>query len=417
MKILWITNILFEHHRTMMGLDAAHVTGGSWLNAAYVASLGKKDLQLHIVTVANISKRKDGERDGNRFYILPGGGTRNYNVDSVSNQSEWKRLREDVRPDAVIVWGTETRAAYLAVKMMQDLPIAIYMQGVMASISSHYYDGIPHEYKCRTLRDYLNKLYKSSDYMHFLRQVPLETQMFQMATAVIVENDWCEDMCRVVNPRLRVYHNKLPIRDIFYQGQWVAEKMEPKTIFTNAGGYPIKGHHILFKALAIVKQHYPDFKCYIPGQRLSVFNNLKRKTGFSTYLNKLITENNLEDNIIYTGSLTSEQMVDRLQTCNVFVMPSIVENHSSSLIEAMIVGAPCVTSLVGGNAGLVEHGKNALLYNSLDAQSLAGCIIRLFNNPQLAKAIGTKAYEIRESRSNSFGDDIQIIYSDLTKRK
>ena len=40
MKVLRITNILFEHHRTMMGLDASQVTGGSWLNAAYQASLG-----------------------------------------------------------------------------------------------------------------------------------------------------------------------------------------------------------------------------------------------------------------------------------------------------------------------------------------------------------------------------------------
>lgn len=415
MKILWVTNILFEHHRTMMGLDASHVVGGGWLNAAYAASLGKDDLQLHIATVANISERKVGERDGNLFYILPGGGTRNYDVDSAANKLEWTRLREEVKPDAVIVWGTETRAAYLAVKSMQGIPIAIYMQGVMSSISGHYYEGLPHKYHCCTLRDYLNKFDKSSEYKHFLRQTPLEAEMFRMATAVIVENDWCEDMCRVVNPNLKVYRNKLPIRDIFYKGKWSIEKMEPHTIFTNAGGYPIKGHHILFKALATVKQQFPDFKCYVPGQKLSLFEGLKRKTGFTLYLNKLIQANNLSNNIVYTGTLTNEQMVEHIATCNVYVMPSMVENHSSSLIEAMIVGAPCVTSLVGGTASLVEHGRNALLYNSLDADSLAGCIVRLFERPQLAKTLGEKAYEIRDSRSGSFGDEMLNVYSDMIK--
>lgn len=415
MKILWVTNLLFEHHRTMMGQDASQVTGGGWLNAAYTASVGEKDIQLHIVTVANIAQRKTGEKDGNVFYILPGGGSRNYDIDSALNKKEWERLREEVQPDAVVVWGTETRHAYLAVKTMQGLPIALYMQGVMSSIAGHFYEGVPHKYQCCTIRDYLNKLDKSSELHHYQRQTALEAEMFRMATAAIVENDWCEDMCRVVNPRLKIYRNKLPIREIFYKGERSSDKMLPHTIFTNAGGYPIKGHHILFKALVKVRQQYPDFKCHVPGPKLSLFDGVKRTTGFSLYVKKLIQENGLHQNIIYTGPLTSEQMVEHLETCNVYVMPSIVENHSSSLIEAMIVGAPCVTSLVGGVAGLVRHNDNALLYNSLDADSLAGCIIRLFENPDLSAVLGKNARMIREARSGSFGDEMLNIYSDLIK--
>ena len=133
------------------------------------------------------------------------------------------------------------------------------------------------------------------------------------------------------------------------------------------------------------------------------------------YLNKLIQENNLNENIIYTGPLTSEQMFEHLVTCNVYVMPSIVENHSSSLIEAMIVGSPCITSLVGGTASLINHGKNALLYNSLDTDSLAGCIIRIFENPEFAQTLGSGAFEIRGSRSGSFGDEMVKIYAELIK--
>lgn len=415
MKILWVTNMLFEHHRTMMGQDASQVTGGGWLNAAYTASVGVKNLQLHIVTVAKIAQRKIGERDGNVFYILPGGGSRNYDIDSVSNHKEWARLREEIQPDAVVVWGTETRHAYLAMKIMQGRPIALYMQGVMSSISGHFFEGLPHEYQCRTLRDYFNKFDKSSELCHYQRQAALEEEMFCMATAAIVENDWCEDMCRVVNPRIKVFRNKLPIRDIFYKGEWSSSKMLPHTIFTNAGGYPIKGHHILFNALAKVKQQYPDFKCYVPGPKLSVFDGFKRMTGFSMYLNKVLNDNNLTENVVYTGPLTSEQMLEHLETCNVYAMPSVVENHSSSLIEAMIVGAPCVTSLVGGTASLVQCGVDALLYNSLDVDSLAGCIIRLFANPDLSSILGNNARKIRVSRSGSFGVEMLRIYSDLIK--
>lgn len=415
MKVLWVTNILFEHHRTMMGLDASAVVGGGWLNAAYNASLGVENLQLNIVTVAGIVERKMGERDGNKFYILPGGGSRNYDVESADNIREWEMLRTEVNPDVVILWGTETRAAYLATKVMHGIPTAIYMQGVMSAISGHFFEGVPHEYQCRAIRDVLNKFDKSAEYNHYVRQTTLEAEMFWLADAVIVENDWCEDMCHVVNPALRVFRNDLPIREVFYQGQWSADKMEPLTIFTNAGGYPIKGHHILFKALAKVREQYPEFRCYVPGPKLEIFDNIKRRTGYSAYLEKLQDENGLRENVVYTGPLTSEQMVSHLERCNVYVMPSMVENHSSSLIEAMIVGAPCVTSLVGGIASLVNHGKDALLYNSLDSDSLAGCIMRLFADKELASALGEHALQMRERRSRSFGEEMLRVYSCLCK--
>ena len=51
-----------------------------------------------------------------------------------------------------------------------------------------------------------------------------------------------------------------------------------------------------------------------------------------------------------------------METANVFVMPSSIENHSSTLIEAMIVGVPCVASDVGGISELITHGKTGFLY-------------------------------------------------------
>ena len=130
-------------------------------------------------------------------------------------------------------------------------------------------------------------------------------------------------------------------------------------------------------------------------------------------LNDLIDQYDLPGNIIYTGSLSSEEMVDHLATCNVYVMPSVMENHSSSLIEAMMVGAPSVGSLVGGTASLVRHRENALLYNSLDTRSLAGNIIRVFEDDVLAERLSEHALKIREERASDFGEEINHICKQL----
>lgn len=413
MKILWITNILFAHHKTMMGLDASQVTGGTWLNAAYEASLAEPSLELHIATIGDVPSTRSAKKLGNTFYILPGISSRDYDISSPANLEAWKNLIERVKPDAAIVWGTETRFAYVAMKALKDVPTAIYMQGVIGSICEHYYEGVPEKYKMRTLRDLIDKHNSKSQYNMFMSQRVLENEMFKMADAVIVENDWCEDMCRNINPALKVFRNMLPIREGFYAKKWDSAKIEKHSIFTNAGGYPIKGHHILFKALAIVKKRFPDFKCYIPGEKLSTFDSIKRRTGYMMYLSKLIKDNGLQDNIVYTGRVSSEGMADLIARCNIYVMPSIVENHSSSLIEAMIVGAPSISSLVGGTASLIVHKENGILYNSLDAESLAGNIIRLFDDDELTESIAKNSLEIRLARKQDFGKEMNKVYSSL----
>lgn len=413
MKVLWITNILFAHHYEMMGVKGK-ATGGSWLYAAYEASLKDRELELHIVTSSSsVSHTKKSESDGNSFYIIPGGGAREINIDSAGNIQKVKTLIDSIRPDVAVLWGTESHLAYLFAKSLKGIPTVVYMQGVIKSIYEHYYDGIPSEYRKATLRDYIDSVNPHSSINEFKKQSEIERAILEYADAIIVENDWCEDICKSINPKLKIFRNKLPIRDIFFQKKWSIDKMKPLSIFTNAGGYPIKGHHILMKALGIVKKQYPDFICYIPGEKLSTYNSIKRRTGYIKMLEDLIIEGNLQDNIVYTGSLSSEEMVEHLCTCNAYVMPSVMENHSSSLIEAMVAGAPCISSLVGGVADLVVHGKNAFIYNSTDAENLAGCIIRLFNNSKLAAQLGLAAELIKESRKQNFGAEMNNIYQQM----
>lgn len=412
MKVLWITNILFAYHNDMIGI-MNRVTGGSWLYAAYDGSLSDSNLELHIITSSNVSEVMKSSKDGNSFYIIPGGGARIMDINSAKNLKNVESLIASIKPDVAVLWGTESHLAYLFAKSLKAIPTVVYMQGVIKSIYDHYYDGMPPKYHNSTVRDIIDSINPHSSINEFKKQAALERVILESSDAVIVENDWCEDICRSINPKLRIFRNKLPIRDVFFQTKWSVEKMKPLSIFTNAGGYPIKGHHILLKALGIVKKQYPDFTCYIPGEKLSTYNSIKRRTGYIKMLEDLIVEGDLRDNIVYTGFLSSEEMVEHLCTCNAYVMPSVMENHSSSLIEAMVVGAPCISSLVGGVADLVVHGRNAFIYNSTDAENLAGCIIRLFNNSKLAAQLGSAAELIKESRKQNFGAEMNNIYQQM----
>lgn len=418
MKVLWVTNILFEHHRTMMGIDEKNlpVISGSWLYAAYESAKTDTEIDLHIATVASVAERIDGVSEGNTFHILPGGDMANYAPKDAKNIKFWTDLAKDVMPDVVVLWGAEAKFAYTASLAFKDKPIIVFVQGILRSIVSHFYDGVPHQYQCRTIRDFVDKFTGKGAYRIYQRQLPLEKNIYEMASGVVVENDWCKYQCKSLNPNLTVFRCDLPIRSPFYNEEWRMEKVERYSIFTNAGGATIKGHHILFQALAEVKKLYPQVRLYIPGQNyMELLDNVKRRSGYVKYLKSIFYNNQLDENIVFTGTLTAEQMAEKISHSHIYVMPSMAENHSSSLIEAMLVGAPVISSLVGGVASLIKHDNNGLIYNSLEAETLAGLICSLFNDENKCQILSANAIQMRQDRDNNFGNRMRAYYLQMIR--
>lgn len=415
MKVLWITNMPFSHHYDLLHRTAGAISSGSWLYAAYESSLNCSNIELHIATVSNVINTVSGKYDNNYFHILPGGDMLNYGCTSEENLKHWKGLKDEINPDIVLIWGTESKFAYTATKAFKEKKVVVFIQGVLNSIVDHFFDGIPFKYRCCTPRDFAGYLTGKDSYPILKKSLGCENYVLENAHGVIVENDWCESQCRAINPRLQIYQCYLPIRQEFYERRWSLDKVERNSIFTNAGGSTFKGHHILFQALAIVKKTYPDVKCYIPGANYIEYKKcFTRRTGYFSWLMKIYKENNLQENILFTGTLSPAEMADYLANKHIYVMPSTAENHSSSLIEAMIVGAPCISSLVGGTGGLIHTGVNGVLYNSLEAKTLAGSILKLFSDDRLTQRYAKENSAYSQRRKRDFGNSILEIYKQIS---
>jgi sugar transferase (PEP-CTERM/EpsH1 system associated) len=59
---------------------------------------------------------------------------------------------------------------------------------------------------------------------------------------------------------------------------------------------------------------------------------------------------------------------------DVFVLPSLAEGISNTILEAMATGLPIVATRVGGNPELVEEGRTALLVPADDPEAMAAAI-------------------------------------------
>ncbi len=79
-----------------------------------------------------------------------------------------------------------------------------------------------------------------------------------------------------------------------------------------------------------------------------------------------------------------------LAQASMFVLPSVTEGISLTLLEAMATGLPVVACDVGGNPEVVADGQTGILVPPRDPAAIAEAIQRLNDDPQLVRRLGNQ---------------------------
>ena len=87
-----------------------------------------------------------------------------------------------------------------------------------------------------------------------------------------------------------------------------------------------------------------------------------------------------------------------MQGFDVFVLPSLAEGISNTILEAMATGLPIVATRVGGNAELVEEGRTALLVPADDPAAMATAIETYADDATKRAQHGRAGRALAESR-------------------
>ncbi len=89
---------------------------------------------------------------------------------------------------------------------------------------------------------------------------------------------------------------------------------------------------------------------------------------------------------------------DVMRGLNCFVLPSLGEGISNTILEAMSCGLPVLATRVGANAELVVEGSTGALVPAGDEQALADGLLRLASDAQAAAAMGRAGRQRVEQR-------------------
>src|SRR5687768_3813244 len=93
-----------------------------------------------------------------------------------------------------------------------------------------------------------------------------------------------------------------------------------------------------------------------------------------------------------------DDIPDLMRSMDLFVLPSLGEGISNTILEAMSTGLPVVATRVGGNAELVEEGLTGMLVPSGSATALAAAVQEYYRNPELLVKHGRAARKQVETR-------------------
>jgi len=99
----------------------------------------------------------------------------------------------------------------------------------------------------------------------------------------------------------------------------------------------------------------------------------------------------LGSRVTFTGA--SDRIPEFLNAMDAFVLPSLGEGMSNTLLEAMAVGLPLVATRVGGNPEVIEDGRCGFFFSPGDATHLAQLLEQLCIAPKLRDSMSTAARE------------------------
>lgn len=394
MKILWFLAAPYgEFGKAILG-EGSKISGGPWIEAAAKVLLDyAPDSELCFVSTAAI-KDTVTVREGNRLYHCFHFGSA-YKLEHYSDsmRKEMANFVNQYNPDIIQFWGTETPFNLAAAETCDKVKSVVLIQGLINAICKYPNGNISAKEMCgRELLSWLQYGRYNKTLRLYEKHAENERRMLSVTKNVIADTDWCEMFVRSINKNIKCHRVPLQINEQFSKVQWDPEHINRHSLFCIAerGGY--KGLHIAIKAMVIVAREIPDVTLTVPGSDLSKID--ARRNVYIRYLRRLIKNTGMEDRVRFTGPLNAEQMAEHLSTSHVFIMPSCIENQSSSLREACAVGTPSISSYAGGALNFLSDKVNGFIYRYEEYEILSQRILQLFGDDELARRLSCEARKL-----------------------
>jgi len=221
---------------------------------------------------------------------------------------------------------------------------------------------------------------------------PVFALIWQQAAAVISNSLGLKELALKTNPKQKigVIYNGVDTEKFKPGGRSLASVPEAKlleefNVVSTSRLTDRKGINYLIDAMAIIVKKYPQV-------RLKIIGDGNARIKFERQSEEL----GIKDKVKFLGLFSHDEMPVFYNGMRIFVLPSLNEGMSNTVLEAMSSGLPILATDTGGTAELVTDGENGYIIRMKDAVHLAEKMEILINNPALRQSMGRVSRERAE---------------------
>lgn len=204
---------------------------------------------------------------------------------------------------------------------------------------------------------------------------------------VIVASYFLEQLAQKIGlarEKIKVIYNSIDFLEI--NGSFDKEELKQKwglrglVLLTVARLTPWKGVDMLIEIMPELLKKYSRINLVVVGQGEELVK-----------LQELAKSLDLEKSVFFQGKLNRQQTVEHLKMADLFLLNTNYEGMSHTLLEAMKLGLPIITTFSGGNPETIVNGRTGLLVKYGDRIGWLKAISLILDNSDLAEKLAAEA--------------------------
>ncbi len=380
MKVLWLSNYIPERAAEALGIEDNSKAG---MTEGMLSAMALYSADIELGIAFPVPEQYDGKRgsfklsDDSEFavsYFPFYEDLARPDFFDITMISSMNRILDEFRPDVIHILGTEFPHALAMSRAVTDDDfhyhpgkerLLVSFRGICAAIATDYLACLPDEIvSSSTLRDAVRRdnIKQQQDKYHnrAVNELEAVSRAGHVGGCTGLEKKWASRLA----PEAQYHLLSEAVKPVFYAPVPAGNARDVNTIFVSGAYYPLKGFHILLKALKDI--NWPELKIRVAGPDIVSQNTFKDKvliSEYGKYLGELIESCNLQGKVTFLGNITPEQMREEYLKCGMYICPSTLENSPNPVIEAALCEAPVIASRVGGIPDIIDDKNQCLLYD------------------------------------------------------
>lgn len=232
---------------------------------------------------------------------------------------------------------------------------------------------------CRLLRvPYIPVLHGGNLPQRIETSPVLTRQIFKNSFTNVVVSGYLQDCLNKKGYKSELIPNNIDLEIYPFRYR---EHIKPRLLWVRAF-HKTYNPQLAIKVVAGLSKKYPDITLTMVGPE---------KDGSQALCIALANELGVHDKISFTGKLSKPDWISLSKDFDIFINTTDFDNLPVSVIEAMALGFPIVTTRVGGIPFLLEQEKTGLMVEPQNTDAMISAIDRLIQDSDLTSSLSMQA--------------------------